>query len=213
VNSQEGHVDLQSWMAMMSRELANIAYLLGNQEDANYFSIFEQEYLAVLKHQFWDEESAAFFDFFMNGTQKTFVRHFGYPSTLPLFLELLESESSLFEKTLSEIESKLLTPYGLASLSPDDPLFGSEEDYWRGAIWININFLGLKALKRYGVQSSAANSLYLELRQRLIQTLTSEWTRTRYVWEQYDAGTGRGRRNHPFTGWSSLIALIISEKL
>jgi mannosyl-oligosaccharide glucosidase len=51
VNSQEGHVDLQSWMAMMSRELANIAYLLGNQEDANYFSIFEQEYLAVLKRK------------------------------------------------------------------------------------------------------------------------------------------------------------------
>jgi len=32
------------------------------------------------------------------------------------------------------------------------------------------------------------------------------------VWEQYNARTGQGQRNKPFTGWTSLVALIMAEK-
>lgn len=53
-------------------------------------------------------------------------------------------------------DSKLLwSPHGLRSLSVSDPLYQVEnnpgdEPYWRGHIWVNINYLALAALHYYG---------------------------------------------------------------
>jgi glycogen debranching enzyme len=47
---------------------------------------------------------------------------------------------------LIHAENKLWSPYGLRSLSRDSPLYGSAENYWRGPIWININYLVIEQL-------------------------------------------------------------------
>ena len=54
--------------------------------------------------------------------------------------------------------------------------------------------------------------IYKSLRKNLIQNLYQEWKQTGFIWEQYSGDTGSGKRSHPFTGWSSLILLIMSEK-
>jgi mannosyl-oligosaccharide glucosidase len=41
----------------------------------------------------------------------------------------------------------LWSPYGIRSLSKSHPLFGQGENYWRGPIWIQMNYLALAALK------------------------------------------------------------------
>lgn len=42
----------------------------------------------------------------------------------------------------------LWTPYGLRSLSHSHPEFGKGENYWKGPIWIQMNYLALSALHK-----------------------------------------------------------------
>ena len=91
-----------------------------------------------------------------------------------------------------------------------------DEPYWRGPIWINLNYLLLSGLHHYahvaGPAQTRAAAVYAELRDNLVGTMLDEWERTGYFWEQYDPDTGRGQRTHPFNGWSSLALLALAER-
>ena len=130
----------------------------------------------------------------------------------------------------------LYTPYGLRSLSKNSPLYmkkNTEHDapYWRGPIWININFLAIRSLHHYskveGPHQTLAGEVYSLLREGVVGNVMKEYYRyplpgtlcyaydyyyrTGYVWEQYNDKTGEGQGCKPFTGWSALTVLIMGE--
>jgi glycogen debranching enzyme len=49
---------------------------------------------------------------------------------------------------------QLWSPYGIRSLSASHPEFGQGENYWKGPIWIQMNYLVLKALHEVSICSS-----------------------------------------------------------
>jgi len=95
--------------------------------------------------------------------------------------------------------------------------YNTEHDapYWRGPIWININYLTLRALEHYssigGPHQTAAASAYQQLRSNLLGNLVQQYSSTGYLWEQYSDADGRPKGCHPFTGWTALLALIACE--
>lgn len=95
--------------------------------------------------------------------------------------------------------------------------YNTEHDapYWRGPIWININYLTLRALKHYsttpGLHQAAASSTYQQLRANLLGNLVRQYSSTGYLWEQYSDEDGKPKGCHPFTGWTALLTLIASE--
>lgn len=147
---------------------------------------------------------------------------FGYVSLFPLIIHALPSDSPKLKRILSDIRDPQLlwTDYGLRSLAKKSPLYNkknTEHDppYWRGAIWINLNYLTLEALGHYASLSGPfrdqAAALYIELRNNLISNIHYQYYKSGYIWEQYNDKTGAGQGSHPFTGWSSLILLIMGE--
>lgn len=83
-----------------------------------------------------------------------FVPHFGYNSIMPLALNLLPFDSPELGTVLRQLESQelLWSPYGLRSLAANSSMYmqyNTQDDapYWRGPIWININFLVLRTLR------------------------------------------------------------------
>jgi mannosyl-oligosaccharide glucosidase len=151
-----------------------------------------------------------------------YINSVGYVSLFPILLELIDADSPNLGVVLDQIRDPkhLWTNYGLRSLSKQAPIYdkrNTEHDppYWRGAIWININYLALKALKHYsnieGPHKEKATSIYNELRQNLITNIQRNYETTGYLWEQYNDQTGKGQGSHPFTGWSSLVVLIMAE--
>ena len=151
-----------------------------------------------------------------------FVNQVGYISLFPLVLEIIDANSPKLGKILQDLKnpSKLWTPYGLRSLSKSASIYmkkNTEHDapYWRGPIWININFLTVRALHNYslkdGPYKNEAKATYEKLKKALIDNVVKQYLETGYVWEQYNDRTGQGQGCRPFTGWSSLIVLMMGE--
>ena len=152
-----------------------------------------------------------------------FVNMFGYVSLFPMLLGVLRPDSDKLMLIVKKLDDpKLLwTPYGLRSLSTDAPLYNArntEHDppYWRSPVWININFLAIKSLRAYAKQGGkiggVAQDKYNKLRQAVIENVMRQYWRTGYVWEQYSDSSGEGKGCRPFTGWSSLVVLIMAEE-
>lgn len=136
-------------------------------------------------------------------------------------MNALETDDPRFETTFRQMISEdaaLLTDYGIRSLSINDPFYRLGDNYWTSPIWMNINFLIIKALHQYSTDSSIEDSLrteisdtYQSLRMGVIDMISSEYERTGFIWEVYDDQVGQGRDNHPFTGWSALVTNLMSE--
>lgn len=152
------------------------------------------------------------------------VPHVGYISLFPFMMRIIPPESWILKKQLELIanRSTLWTDYGIRSLSKTSSLYmkrNTEHDppYWRGPIWININYMVLSALNHYsivhGPYKDRALALYKELRSNLIRNIVKNYYENGYLWEQYDqASKGKGKGTKPFTGWTSLLVLIMAEE-
>ncbi|XP_053948863.1 uncharacterized protein LOC128857238 [Anastrepha ludens] len=148
---------------------------------------------------------------------------YGYVNLFPFILQILDHDSEYLGKLLRDLRDPnvLWTNYGLRSLSKTSPFYmkrNTEHDppYWRGPIWININYLAIKALHHYGTvegpYAALAREIYNELRDNVVGNIFREYQRTGYLWEQYDDTTGQGKGCYPFTGWTSLVVQIMAEQ-
>lgn len=118
--------------------------------------------------------------------------------------------------------SLLWSEHGLRSLAKTASLYkkrntADDPPYWRGQIWINVNYLVLRSLSYYARHGSpevaaAAAAAHDELRRRLLRTLVGGYKRQGYLYEQYDDESGRGTSSHPFTGWTALVTLIAAQE-
>lgn len=158
------------------------------------------------------------------GSQPTpgYVPHFGYVSLFPFLLCIFEPDHPAVGELITDMKDPelLWTDYGLRSLSKTSSLYNTsntqhDPPYWRGAIWININFMALQALKHYsrvdGPFMKKAGATFAALKRNVVNNVVAEYERTGYIWEQYDDITGLGKRSHPFTGWTALFVLMIED--
>ncbi|KAL3501026.1 hypothetical protein ACH5RR_035475 [Cinchona calisaya] len=151
------------------------------------------------------------------------VPHIGYVSLFPLMSRLIPPGSWILEKQLDLISNRstLWTNFGLRSLSKTSSVYmkrNTEHDppYWRGPIWMNMNYRILSALHYYsredGPYREQAKRIYDDLRNNLIRNVVGNYYQTGYIWEQYDQQKGKGKGARLFTGWTSLVLLIMAEK-
>ena len=79
-----------------------------------------------------------------------FVCHKGYLSLFPVMLGLLDPSSPHVGPILDILHSPdhLWSPYGIRSLSASHPEFGQGENYWKGPIWIQMNYMVLSSLHK-----------------------------------------------------------------
>ncbi|KAF9977520.1 Processing alpha glucosidase I [Actinomortierella ambigua] len=213
----ELHVDLLSWIGFYAKQLTRIAELMGLEDDVDEYEDHYEAIKGNIEDLHWNEEKKMFCDLTVDENEESvFVCHKGYISLFPLALGLVDPQSDKLGHILDMLHNpdELWSPYGIRSLSKQDEYFATGENYWKGPIWINLNYLVLRSLKTNymveGPHQERVKTIYNELRDNLIQNIYKEYERTGYVWEQYDEASGEGRRSHPFTGWTSMVVLMMT---
>lgn len=227
--TSERHLDLLCWVYMMTDVLQQMRDFLNIDRELNDLRETLQGIRSNFKSLHWNTAINWYSDYAgkpgVNETRNEYSDHIGYVSLFPFLLGLVDIESEEIGTIFDYIHDKkyLWTDYGLRSLSASDPLAGSKENYWRGPIWMNINYLTLRALKMNIVRDSPtmspkveenrqrAKQIYSDLRKNLVTNLKSNFARSKTIFEQYNPFNGKGERAYPFTGWSSLIVLILGE--
>nr|CDQ00641.1 Bm3361, isoform b [Brugia malayi] len=242
----EYHVDLSCWMALSARVLSKLAKLAGDSQNeeqylADYNYLMD---LNRFDNLHWSQAKQRYCDYGLHSnsrdssysvasvSMKRVARAspklqlvedaFGYVSLFPVLLKLLPHDSDKLRIILENIKTeRLWSDFGLRSIAPSSPYYkahNTEHDppYWRGSIWININYLMLAALKHYssveGPNRELAFGVYSDLRNNLVTNVAREFRRTGFLWENYNDETGQGQGAHPFTGWSSLVLSIMAEQ-
>ncbi|OQR71857.1 mannosyl-oligosaccharide glucosidase-like [Tropilaelaps mercedesae] len=152
-----------------------------------------------------------------------YVDQLGYVSLFPLIMHLLDADSPQLGQVLAALDDRnlLWTDFGLRSLSKSSKLYdarNTEHDppYWRGNIWINMNFLVVRGLKHYaqieGPYRNEAQRLHDDLRQNVVRNVIRQFHKSGYFWENYKDETGGGSGSHPFTGWTALVVLLMDDQ-
>lgn len=216
----ELHTDLISWMGMFSRAMKRIAETIGESEDAREYQTQETAIVRNIDDLHWDSKTKTYCDATVDDYEESMhVCHKGYISIFPFLTGLLPPDSPRLKPTLDLISDpeELWSDYGIRSLSMQDEHYQTDENYWRSPVWININYLAVKAL--YDIASSPAaknphkkqaTTIYAKLRTNLVENVYKEWERTGFAWEQYNPETGHGQRTQHFTGWTSLVVKIMN---
>lgn len=145
----ELHVDLISWMGMMSRSMRRIAETIGEHDDSIEFKGFETAIIRNIDDLHWSQKEKAYCDATIDDYEESVhVCHKGYISIFPFLVGLVPANSPRLGAILDQISDpeELWSDYGLRSLSQSDAFYGTGENYWRGPIWLNMNYLAVKSL-------------------------------------------------------------------
>ncbi|KAI9656367.1 MAG: Processing alpha glucosidase I [Alyxoria varia] len=216
----ELHLDLISWIGLMSRSLRRIATFLSETDDVTEYSAHEKAITANIDDLHWDSKAQTYCDATVDEYEESRHEcHKGYVSIFPFLTGMLSPDNPHLEAVLDLIgdDQQLWSPHGIRSLSKQDEFYGTDENYWRSPVWVNINYLVLTNLRDVASPSSnapgkvrnRARTLYSELRRNLVNTVYESWRETGFAWEQYNPDTGKGQRTQHFTGWTSLVVKIM----
>lgn len=145
----ELHVDLISWVGLMTRSIKRIADFIGKSEDEREFARYENAISRNIDDLHWDDKEKTYCDATIDDYEESIhVCHKGYVSIFPFLTGMMSVDSSHLKAVLDTIEDPevLWSDYGIRSLSKGDEYYETDENYWRSPVWININYMILKNL-------------------------------------------------------------------
>jgi mannosyl-oligosaccharide glucosidase len=111
------------------------------------------------------------------------VTKVGYINLFPFFTGVLREELSgqeeketiraVINKIVHVIGDKdqLLSEGGIRSLSISDSEYGTLDNYWRGSVWLPINYMVLRACKKYYWKDENIRDVYRKVRDNLIKSV------------------------------------------
>jgi glycogen debranching enzyme len=152
----------------------------------------------------WDEDAAAYRELDLHGGEQEVAGTAG--ELMPLYAGVPDERQArrLFEEALwapTRYGPSPEAPWAVTTVSKESPGFDPSR-YWRGPVWININWFLIRGLERLGLAAEAT------LLRELTLELVSAWGFSEY----YHPSTGAPLGSREFT-WSAALTLDLIDDL
>lgn len=224
-NKKEIHLDLQSWIVFFRQTLMSAAEALQISEDVVSHKHNFDRYNNRLQQSLYDNNKRRYADFVGDmfpeaGLQhgEKFNHHNGLINLFPLMLSLIEEEERIAGSLDFVFSEEMVSDHGLRTLSRFDQFYHKGSNYWRGNVWVVTNYLALRGIyvsyMQFNRGSDKEDTLtgFKKIRDGLVNSVYTEWARSGYFMENFDDRSGEGLYNKAFSGWTTLVLNVLSNK-
>jgi hypothetical protein len=185
-----------SHLCQAGRDLAEIAQVLG--KDPSPFEAQAEKTARAIDERLWDQDRGIYLDFDLVTGEP--IRVYAAAGFAPLYAGVPDAERATrildtLENSGFNFEARDCYPV------PSYDLYGygfSPVQYWRGSVWININWLLLRGLQRYGFDKHAD----------YLRETTIELVREGGFYEYFHPIGGEGHGSD-FFSWTAALLLDI----
>lgn len=171
-------IDFSCFMANELRFMAKIAEELGDSQEAVFFADWYARVKEAVNAKLWCPEDGFYYDYDILHSKLHKVQ--SVASFLPLFAGICDKkQAAALVEHLLDPES-FYAPLPIPSVSKKDHSYGT--DMWRGAVWLNYNYMISEGLRCYGFTALAD-----EIRDKTIGQLDKWYHKKGTVFEFYDS--------------------------
>lgn len=192
-STNQESVDLNAYLAMEYTLLKKFADVLGVEFDL-------PDRRQGIADYFFDSADGYFYDRRLDA-DRTFVREAGCEGYIPFWANIATKQQFEKARRLLDDPKKFSTYIPFPTIAADNPKYDSN-GYWRGPIWLDQTYYGIKAYRNYGL-SEKADAYTRQVFERL-KGLTADTP----IHENYDTHTGATLQASHFS-WSASCLLML----
>jgi hypothetical protein len=199
---EQENLDLNCYLLSEERAMAQIAELLGYQDEAKKYRELADRRIQFMNWYMLYEEDKCYYGISeYNGTMAN-VKDVAI--FFPLFAGLAPQERA--EELVKHLDDpeEFKTAYPVPTLAMDEPTFKSDW-HWHGPTWIQMNWLIMLGLRDYGYYSKASELAYINTKM-----MFDGLEETSHFSEYYDSITGKGIGLYDYI-WDALPAAYITR--
>lgn len=193
-------VDLNSYLYYEKLGLTRLAQILNKGEEANSFKEEAKILSSKIKELMFDDEQGFFFDVNIHNHEKVNIR--GPEGWIPLWANIASEQQAVQVKNVMTNAYVFNSTVPLGTLDVSHPKLDPVKGYWRGPVWLDQSYFGIKGLHNYGFNNEA-NALTIKLLSNA-EGLIEDGP----IHENYNPLTGKAL-NSPHFGWSAASVLMM----
>ncbi len=192
-STDQESVDLNSYLSLEYTLLKKFAEILGESFDL-------PDHRNEVADYFFDKKDGFFYDRRLN-ENRDFVREAGCEGYIPFWANIATKQQFAKARKLLDNKKKFSTYIPFPTIAADNPKYDSR-GYWRGPIWLDQTYYGIKGYRNYGEHKKA--DAYTDQVFRNIQGLSAGTP----IYENYDTHTGKAMQASHFS-WSAACLLML----
>lgn len=191
-------VDLNAYLYAEKLFLAKMARVLAG--DASCWASEAKVLKEKIEGQFYSRSKGYYYDY--NTDAAHLILTEGPEGWIPLWAGIPRPDRAARVRNTMMDTTKFNTFLPLPTLSADHPAFNPSDGYWRGPVWLDQFYFGIKGLRNYGFHRQADSLL-----SKFFHHTEGLWDTGEFR-ENYHPLTGKGLNSVNFS-WSAAMVLLL----